>query len=68
MPAYAISGFIGWARFRDNAHWVTDVVSGSAIGLAVGRTVSPATPEVVASRAGRDQRRWRDLLHQEELI
>jgi membrane-associated phospholipid phosphatase len=39
VPAYAISGFIGWARFRDNSHWVTDVVAGSAIGLVVGRSV-----------------------------
>ena len=39
VPAYAIAGFIGWARFRDNSHWVSDVVFGSAIGIAVGRTV-----------------------------
>jgi len=39
VPAYAISGFIGWARFRDNEHWVTDVVAGTAIGLAVGHSV-----------------------------
>jgi membrane-associated phospholipid phosphatase len=39
LPAYAISGFIGWARFRDNQHWLTDVVAGTAIGVAVGRSV-----------------------------
>ena len=38
-PAYAISGFIAWARFRDNSHWVSDVVFGSALGMAVGRAV-----------------------------
>jgi hypothetical protein len=39
VPVYAISGFIAWARFRDNSHWVSDVVFGSAIGIAVGHTV-----------------------------
>jgi len=39
VPAYAIATFIGWARFRDNSHWVSDVAFGSAIGLAVGRTI-----------------------------
>lgn len=39
LPVYAISGFIGWARFRDNSHWVSDVVFGSAIGVAVGHSV-----------------------------
>jgi membrane-associated phospholipid phosphatase len=39
VPAYSISGFIAWARFRDGSHWVSDVVFGSALGLAVGRAV-----------------------------
>lgn len=40
IPAYAVAGFIGWTRVRDNAHWLTDVVVGAAIGAAVGRTVT----------------------------
>jgi membrane-associated phospholipid phosphatase len=40
LPAYAVAGFIGWTRVRDNAHWLTDVIVGGAIGAAVGRTVA----------------------------
>ncbi len=40
IPAYAVAGFIGWTRVRDNAHWLTDVIIGSAIGTVVGRTVA----------------------------
>lgn len=40
IPAYAVAGFIGWTRVRDNAHWLTDVIVGGAIGAAVGRTVA----------------------------
>lgn len=40
IPAYAAASFIGWTRVRDNAHWLTDVIVGGAIGTAVGRTVA----------------------------
>jgi membrane-associated phospholipid phosphatase len=40
VPAYLAAGFIGWTRVRDNAHWLTDVIVGGAIGAAVGRTVT----------------------------
>lgn len=40
IPAYAFAGFIGWTRIRDNAHWLTDVIIGGAIGATVGRTVA----------------------------
>lgn len=40
IPAYAVAGFIGWTRVRDNAHWLTDVIVGSAIGTVVGRTIA----------------------------
>jgi membrane-associated phospholipid phosphatase len=40
VPAYVAAGFIGWTRVRDNAHWMTDVVVGAALGTLVGRTVS----------------------------
>ncbi|ODS56264.1 MAG: hypothetical protein ABS36_07630 [Acidobacteria bacterium SCN 69-37] len=40
IPAYAVAGFIGWTRVRDNAHWLTDVIVGGAIGTVVGRTVA----------------------------
>jgi membrane-associated phospholipid phosphatase len=38
--AYAAAGFIGWSRLRDDQHWLTDVVIGSAIGLVSGHTVT----------------------------
>ena len=40
LPAYAMAGFIGWTRVRDDRHWLTDVIVGAAIGAAAGRTVT----------------------------
>jgi membrane-associated phospholipid phosphatase len=40
IPAYVAAGFIGWTRVRDNAHWLTDVIVGGALGAAVGHTVA----------------------------
>lgn len=40
LPAYAAAGFVGWTRVRDNAHWLTDVIIGGALGTAIGRTVA----------------------------
>ena len=40
VPAYGVAGFIGWTRVRDRSHWLSDVVFGSAIGLAAGRAVT----------------------------
>ncbi len=40
LPAYSVAGFIGWTRIRDRSHWLSDVVFGSAIGVAAGRTVA----------------------------
>jgi membrane-associated phospholipid phosphatase len=40
LPAYAAAGFIGWTRVHDNAHWVTDVLVGGAVGTLVGRTIT----------------------------
>jgi membrane-associated phospholipid phosphatase len=39
-PAYAVAGFIGWTRIRDREHWLSDVVFGSALGIAAGHTVA----------------------------
>lgn len=38
--AYAAAGFIGWCRLRDDQHWLTDVILGSAIGVISGHTVT----------------------------
>lgn len=39
IPAYATAGLIGISRLEKNKHWLSDVVSGAAVGLIVGRTV-----------------------------
>jgi membrane-associated phospholipid phosphatase len=40
VPAYAMAGFIGWTRVRDDEHWLSDVVFGSALGIVAGKTVT----------------------------
>lgn len=37
--AYAIASLVGYARIDHQAHFLSDVVAGAAIGTAVGRTV-----------------------------
>jgi membrane-associated phospholipid phosphatase len=39
-PMFALGGFVGWSRLRDNQHWISDVAFGSAIGIAVGESVT----------------------------
>ena len=58
-PAYALSGFVAWARVRDGEHWLTDVVVGATIGTVIGRTVArthgaswTVVPAVSGSSAG----------------
>jgi len=48
IPMYALAGFVGWSRVRDNVHFLSDVVVGSAVGVIVGRTVT----------AGHKTRQW----------
>jgi hypothetical protein len=31
---------MAWSRVRDDRHWLTDVIIGSAIGTVAGRTVT----------------------------
>jgi hypothetical protein len=40
VPAYTVAGFIGWTRIRDRQHWLSDVVFGSALGIAAGHCVA----------------------------
>lgn len=40
LPAYAAAAFIGWTRVRDDAHWLSDVIIGGAVGTVVGRAVA----------------------------
>ncbi len=39
-PAYAAATFVGWTRIRDRAHWLSDTLSGAALGLASARAVT----------------------------
>jgi membrane-associated phospholipid phosphatase len=39
IPAYAVSGFIGWTRIRDRQHWISDVVFGGAVGILAGKVI-----------------------------
>jgi membrane-associated phospholipid phosphatase len=39
LPAYALAGFVGWTRVRDDAHWLSDVAAGAAIGAISARAV-----------------------------
>ena len=58
VPAYAVAGFVGWTRVRDNNHWVSDVAFGTVIGIIAGRTVASThrhagwTVTPVATRGG----------------
>lgn len=40
LPAYAVAGFVGWTRVRDDVHWLSDVVFGAAVGTLAGHTVT----------------------------
>ncbi len=40
VPAYIAATYVGATRLEENAHHLTDVVAGAAIGYLVGRTVT----------------------------
>jgi membrane-associated phospholipid phosphatase len=40
IPAYLIALFVGWTRIEDDSHFVSDVVTGAAIGCIYGHAVS----------------------------
>jgi membrane-associated phospholipid phosphatase len=40
IPSYAVASFVGWTRVRDQAHWLSDVVFGAALGTMAGHTVT----------------------------
>lgn len=60
VPAYAVAAFTAWTRIRDHQHWLSDVVFGSAVGIAAGKTVTighgraswSVVPAVVPGGAG----------------
>jgi membrane-associated phospholipid phosphatase len=40
IPAFAMAAYTGFSRVAANQHWASDVVFGTAVGLASGRTVT----------------------------
>jgi membrane-associated phospholipid phosphatase len=40
IPAYAFAGFVGASRMASNKHYLSDVLVGAGVGIAVGRTVT----------------------------
>ena len=40
LPTYAVAGFVGYTRVRNNQHWLSDVAFGSALGILAGRTIT----------------------------
>lgn len=40
VPAYAFATFVAYSRINDDAHYLSDVLFGAAMGVAVGRVVS----------------------------
>jgi len=40
IPAYAAAGFVGASRMAGGKHYLTDVMIGAGIGIAVGHTVT----------------------------
>jgi hypothetical protein len=40
IPASALSGFVSASRLQQNAHYMSDVIFGAAIGIASARTVT----------------------------
>jgi membrane-associated phospholipid phosphatase len=40
VPAYAFAGFVGASRMASSKHYLSDVLVGAGIGVAVGRTVT----------------------------
>jgi len=40
IPAYLVSIFVAWTRIEDNKHFVTDTLTGAAVGCIYGHAVS----------------------------
>jgi membrane-associated phospholipid phosphatase len=40
VPTYAVASYVALSRLHDNRHYLSDVIFGSAIGVAVGHTVT----------------------------
>jgi hypothetical protein len=54
IPAYGIAAFVAWSRLNVDAHYLSDVMFGAALGYVVGRTVVRTTDE----RASEARLQW----------
>jgi hypothetical protein len=54
IPAYGVATFIAWSRINVDAHYLSDVVFGAALGYIIGRTVVNTTD----TRAGEKRFEW----------
>ena len=43
VPTYTVASYVALSRLHDNRHFLSDVIFGSAIGVAVGHTVTMHT-------------------------
>jgi PAP2 superfamily protein len=43
VPTYTVASYVALSRLHDNRHYLSDVVFGSAVGVAVGHTVTMHT-------------------------
>ena len=43
MPAYLLAGLTGASRIHDNKHYLSDVIFGASLGIALGRGFSQNT-------------------------
>ena len=43
MPAYLLAGLTGVSRIHDNKHYLSDVIFGASLGIALGRGFSQNT-------------------------
>jgi hypothetical protein len=50
IPAYTVASFIAWSRVEMDAHYLSDVVFGAAIGYVVGKTVTRTLDDQVSER------------------
>jgi hypothetical protein len=54
IPAYGIATFIAWSRLDMDAHYLSDVVFGAALGYIIGRTVVNTSE----TRAAENRFKW----------
>jgi hypothetical protein len=40
IPTYTVATYVALSRLADNRHFLSDVVFGSALGMASGRTIT----------------------------